>query len=215
MQVVKYDNIANRIMYYWTKLYSGDIREGEGYEKLHKTIVILITDFELDVTKDIPKFHTEWKIRETEYSKIVLTNVLEIHIIELPKVENKNKENNKLMVWTKFLKTPEEIGDEDMKENEEVKKAKEELDKIKQDKRERELAELRLKYIRDQKAIQSYGFRTGEEKGMKAGMEKGMKKGIKEEKIRNAKKMLELNMPIEQIKQITGLSQDEIEKINK
>lgn len=86
MQVVKYSNIEKRIMYYWSKLYAGEIHEGEDYNKLKKTIVILLSDFELDVTKDIQKIHTKWEIKEEEYSKIVLTNVLEIHINLLTKV---------------------------------------------------------------------------------------------------------------------------------
>ena len=52
-----------------------------------------------------------------------------------------------------------------MDENAEVKKAKEELEKISSDEHERYLAELREKYIMDQKAIESAGYY----KGIKAG----------------------------------------------
>ena len=60
MQVIKYANIEKRILYYWSKLYSGEIHEGQDYNKLNKTILILIAEFELDNLKDIPKSHTKW-----------------------------------------------------------------------------------------------------------------------------------------------------------
>ena len=168
MQIVQSDNIEKRLMFYWSKLYSGDIKEGEDYNKLNKTIVILIADFELNSIKEIKKYHTKWQIREEEYSKIVLTGVLEIHIIELSKLMNKLKnkgidEKDKVMIWSLFIKNPEKIGENIMSENEDIKKAKEELDKIKQDKRERYLAELRDKHIRDTKSIERFGYNKGVE----------------------------------------------------
>ena len=81
MQVVKNSNIEKRILFYWSKLYYSQIQEGDNYNKLNKTIVILIADFELDNLKGINKYHTKWQIREEKYSEKVLTNVLEIHII--------------------------------------------------------------------------------------------------------------------------------------
>ena len=165
----------------------------------------MIADFILDRTKGVPKVHTEWKIRETEYSKIVLTNIFEVHIIELPKVKKihkKGEKKDKLTVWLRFAKSPESIGKEEM-ENKEIKKAKVEYDKINQDERERELAELRLKYIRDQNAIRDYGYDRGKEDGIKEGV-----KNI-------AKAMLENNIPLKQIMKCTGLSKEEIKEIGK
>ena len=119
-------------------------------------------------------------------------------------------------MWLKFIKSPESIGKEDM-ENKEIKKAKVEYDKINQDERERELAELRLKYIRDQNAIRDYGYDRGKEEGRKEGIkegkEEGIKEGIRNEKINVAKSMLKKNIPIEEIIEITGLSKEEFERL--
>ena len=107
--MVKKTNIEKRIMFYWSKLYSGEIKEGDDYNELHKTIAILIADFELDNLKTIEKFHTKWEIREEEYSKIVLTEVLELHIIELPKlIKQLNKKHtskkDKVVLWSLFIR---------------------------------------------------------------------------------------------------------------
>ena len=92
-------------------------------------------------------------------------------------------------------------------ENTGIKKAKELLKTISQDEEEIRKAELREKFIRDQHAIMLAGI----EQGIKQGIEQG----IMQEKQQTAKKLLELNTPIEQIKKITGLSKEEIEKIIK
>ena len=209
MQVVKYSNIEKRILYYWSKLYTSGIREGEDYNVLNKTIVILIADFELDIIKDIPKTHTKWEIREEEYKAKVLTNMLEINIIELPKLLKKVKnkridKKDKLSLWMTFFLSPEKIGVSDMEENVDIKKAKKELEKINQDEREKELARLRMKHIMDQKAIRQYGYEQGIEQGMKQGMKQILK---------IAKKLLEMNIPIEKVMEITNLTKEEIEQI--
>ena len=88
-------------------------------------------------------------------------------------------------------------------EDENINKAKKVLETISQDERERRLTELREKYRMDQHAI------------MLAGYDKGLKEGIEQEKQQVAKKLLEMNLPLKQIIEVTGLSKEEIEKIKK
>lgn len=84
-------------------------------------------------------------------------------------------------------------------EDENINKAKKVLETISQDERERRLTELREKYRMDQHAI----------------MLAGIEQGIMQEKQQVAKKLLEMNLPLKQIIEVTGLSKDEIEKITK
>ena len=72
LQVVEKDNIIERILYYWSRLYSKGIKAGEDYKILKKTIVILITDFEIEEIKE-EKCHTKWRIIEDKERKKVLT----------------------------------------------------------------------------------------------------------------------------------------------
>ena len=209
MQVVKYSNIEKRILYYWSKLYTSGIREGEDYNVLDKTIIILIADFELDITKDIPKTRTKWEIREEEYKCKVLTNMLEINIIELPKllkiVKNKRiDKKDKLSLWITFFLSLEKIGVSDMEKNKDIEKAKKELEKINQDEREKELARLRMKHIMDQKAIRQYGYEQGFEQGLKR---------EKERILKIAKDLIQMNIPIEKVMEITNLTKEEIKQI--
>ena len=56
-------------------------------------------------------------------------------------------------------------------------------------------------------------FEAGVEEGIKKGIEKGIEKGKKEGIIKIAKAMLEKNIPIETIMEITELTKEEIEKL--
>ena len=70
----------------------------------------------------------------------------------------------------------DENDEKNIKETKEaIKKAQENLEKISKDEHERYLAELREKYIRDQVAVQEYGYYKGKEEGIEEGRILGIK----------------------------------------
>lgn len=172
----------------------------------------MFSDYELDSLKEIPKFMTKWKIKEKDYTQFVLTDDLEICIIELPKFSKNKFMNSKTTLnnWLNFINNPEEPKMKD--ENKQVAKAREVLKEISSDAREIRLAELREKYIRDQKAIEDAGYYKGIEQGTK--MEKiESEKKLLNQKIEIAKKLLNQNIDIKIISETTGLSIKEISKL--
>ena len=221
MQVAQNDYIADRILWYWAKMYSTSINSGESYDSTKKTKCILIADFKLKQLTEIPEFRTRWKIREEKYTNIVLTDKLEIVIIELSKLENNSKEDKELQYWCEFIKNPEKVSNSIMEKNENIKKAKEELEKINADEKERRLAELREKAILDELAIKKTGYEEGKEAGIKEGMKAGKEAGIKEgirsgekaKQIEIAKKMIEKNTDIKFISEVTNLTMEEIKAL--
>ena len=162
----------------------------------------------------------KWNLREEDYGNLILTDAIEIVIIELPKFE-KYMDDTALADWVKFIINPKVI---DMS-NEEVKKAKEVLDEISQDENERHLAELREKYIMDQKAVEAagfdkglecgieQGFEQGIEQGRKQGIEQGIGQGLRQGIVQTAKKLKDRGVSIDIIIETTGLSIDEISKL--
>ena len=87
------------------------------------------------------------------------------------------------------------------KENKEIKKAMNTLDFISEDPKERE---------RHNSIIMAeYNRLTSEHNFFEAGVEEGKKEGV----IKTAKAMLEKNIPIETIMEITELTKEEIEKL--
>ena len=206
LQIVDKKNIIERILYYWSRLYSRQIKSGEDYKILQKAIVILITDFKIENLEELD-YHSRWKIMEDKQGKkIILTQKLEIDIIELPKIIGKEKEQDNLLDWLYFLENPKsERVTEKMKENENLKEAVKKLDNLSEDEKMQRIADLRQKAIMDEKAIY--------EKGLEVGIEKGIMEGSQKEKIEIAKKMLELKIDKKTIAEATGLTEQEIEKI--
>ena len=205
MQLIDQSNIIERILYYWSRLYTRQIKTGEDYSLLEKTIVILITDFEVKNLKEMD-YHSVWKIMDNKTGGKILTDKLEIDIIELPKIKGREKDKDKLLDWLYFLENPKsERVTEKMKENENLKEAVKKLDNLSEDEKMQRIADLRQKAIMDEKAIY--------EKGLEVGIEKGIMEGSQKEKIEIAKKMLDLKIDKETIAEATGLTEQEIEKI--
>ncbi len=216
MQVASNDYIADRILWYWANMYVHSIQKGNTYDMTRKTICILIADFDVKNLENISKYRTDFKLRESENKDVILTEKIEIVIIELRKlenIENLNELEKELLNWCKFIKNPDKVEESIMTENENIRKAKEELDKISQDKRERRLAELREKAIMDNLAIKKSGYNAGKEEGKKEGRLEWKIEGKQEQKIEIARKMLEDKIDVNIISKYTGLNQKEIENL--
>ena len=53
MQMVERDKLLERILYYWAKVYTRNIKKGKDYIVLQKTIEVLIINFEIKELKDL------------------------------------------------------------------------------------------------------------------------------------------------------------------
>ena len=106
-----------------------------------------------------------------------------------------------------------------MEKNEDIKVATQGLQKISKDKVAQRIAELRFKALLDEIDNRLTGERIGREKASKeyeekiAELKEKSSKEFEEKIAKQVHKMLKLNIPIKQISEITGLSEQEIEKI--
>lgn len=193
MQIAKQDTIIERLLFYWSRLYSRQIKSGNDYSVLQKTIVILIANFEINFLKDLEYF-TKWKIIEEKHRSTILTDKFEICIIELPKVDELKDKDGELLDWLFFLINPESNRVvEKMKVNKELREAQEKLEEISNNEQLEQLAWLRYKAILEENTARS----------------EGMKRGV----IEVAKKLLKNKADISLICDVTGLSIEEIENI--
>ena len=208
MLMIYRDMLIERILWYWAKLYSGQLKNGDDYASLKKTLEVLIVNDNIPSLKGILKPCTKWHIREDEIFSDVLTDKFRIVIIELPKVEQaylKNKDNL-LLQWMMFLLNPESLEvSEIMQESESIKVATKELEEISENEINQRIAELREKARRDDAALLSTGKRLGREEAQKE---------MEELKFQIVKKLLLLKIPFEQISEITGISVSELENIS-
>lgn len=72
---------------------------------MKRTIVILIADFEILGLEELVYF-TKWKLIETKERKVILTEYMEVDIIEIPKIYRLKEEENKLLEWIYFFEEP-------------------------------------------------------------------------------------------------------------
>ena len=199
VQVINYHDIDKRVLDYWAKMYRTSIHKGDkDYLGMKKTIIILISAFEVDNLKEVEDYHTVYKIIEEKHQK-VLTDVFEVDIIELPKAKEEIekgtfKEVGNLKKWIRFFIDPFEEGKSKMEEMpEEIKKAYEELQKLNANEAEREIAERRYMDL--------------------LSLEYAKKYEREEEKKEIAKGMLKMNFEINVIAELTGLTKEEIENL--
>lgn len=191
-------NMIKRSLYYWSKLYSEQLNEGEDYNILKRTICINILNFKYLKTR---KFHSGYRLKEI-YSNEELTDVAEIHFIEIPKLEEGTDEKDMLVAWIEFLKDPESEKVRSLEMSiEEIRQAKDELIRMSNDDTQRQLYEMRAKTLKDKISALNEAER------------KGMQKGEKKKAIEIAKSMINIGLDKDTISTATGLDILEIEKL--
>ena len=200
IQLLKRTDFTKRLLWYLTRMYSSQINRGNKYNQLKKVVLIAIIDFELEQTKEFNEMETIWNFIETKKREKILTEDLEVRIIELNKAKDMYKSNKKdeKAQWMLFLDNPNSKEVKIiMKENDEINDAVIKVKEMTEDEKMERLAFLRQKAIMDEDGIREAGYEDGE---------KNAKKEI-------AKKLLREGKDIEYIKELTRLSEEEIKSI--
>lgn len=206
MQLVYFEFWENRTLYYLSKMYTDQIKEGEDYNVLKKCIQVSIFDhvyFEADDRCYRRITFRDDKLKE-EY-----TDLMEIHILELPKLPVEQKDETDLMQWMRFLGGKSREDFEKMAEkNPEMKEAYDMLDRMSADERKRLEYEERQKLLRDKNMILKDGKRKYER-----GLREGRVEGRTEERICLVKKLYDKGMDSSQISELIGLDKEQVEEM--
>ncbi len=209
MQVAPDKSYLQRILYYLAKLFSGQLKEKDPYENLCKVISISILNFNfIEDESDLYNIYRFLNIK----SKKELTDLTEIQFIELPKFQRDKprKDMSLFEKWLLALKFGERyviennIPDE-LKEEEEIVMALQEMVRASNDDEVREILEMRSKALHDE-ASRLYQAKM-------EGREKGREEGIQKEKFNTAIKLHDKAYSIELISDITGLPIEKLKQI--
>ena len=213
-------NMVQRTLYYWSKIYSDQLGESENYKNLARTVCINILNFKL---LDNDRYHNTYRLKEITTNE-ELTDIEEIHFIELPKSkEIKSEEVNNidsLLKWIEFIKEPEsetvrilELTDES------IRKAKTQLYKLSLDKKTIEQYRIREKALYDEISALENSREKGLKEGVKIGKEEGRKEGLKEGELKAnrkiAKNLLSKGVELKEIAKIVELDENLVEEIIK
>ena len=198
VQIAKPVDMKKRAMFYWSKLYSYQIGKGEDYSLLKDVISINLLNFIL--FKEHKRCHSSCHITD-DFDKNTVIKDFEMHFIELPKFKisdiKRLKKSEKWFALFSNRCTDEELEEIAMSEPS-IKKALEYQNYFMHDEK------LRYKYELQEKAIRDYNS------SMRASKQEGIREGIQSERKTIAINLLKANMSIDFISQNTGLSQQEI-----
>jgi predicted transposase/invertase (TIGR01784 family) len=194
--------IKERMIYALCKSMSLQLRSGEKYKKLEKVIGIQITDFALLKGKDERnEFHNMYTFMN-EKTHTVFSDIIEMHILELPKVPKDMTGDDMLVYWTLFLgaKNQEEM-DMIAQLNPVIKDAAIELRKISANEK---MQWLEKQYVENE---------WREQDMMNTAYNNGLNIGINEGELNVARKLKKKGYTIVEIMDITGFEQSVKEKL--
>ncbi|WP_300712146.1 Rpn family recombination-promoting nuclease/putative transposase [uncultured Brachyspira sp.] len=167
---------ADRALFYLSKMYTEQIKQGQSYDVFKKCVNISILNFTL-----FPKeteFYSCFHIRE-DTRNFLYTDKMEFHVIELPKLPEEIKENSSdIELWARFINAERKEELEMIAtKNPYIESAYQQLQVISQDKEKRLEYEAREKAIRDYNQAMKEAKETGWETGREVGREEGEKIG--------------------------------------
>lgn len=163
MQVAPFEFWNNRVIFYLSKMYAEQVKEGDKYKNLKPCIQVSILNFNL--------FHEDRTcFREIAFcdltTKQKYTDLLEIYVLELKKLPPEQKEEPLIIKWMRFLAAESREDFEKMAgEDNYINEAYEVLQKLSADERKR------LEYEARQKAIRYYDSQmsSSREEGIRIG----------------------------------------------
>lgn len=194
-------------------MYTDQLKAGESYDKLKKCIHVGILDF------------VHFPDDDRCYRKIIFcdkdtgeeyTDLLEIHVLELEKLPEKEQNESGIIRWMRFLGAKSRREFEKMaKEDAYIDEAYEMLKHMSADEKKR------LEYEAREKAIRDYNsqIQASREEGRKEGREEGLAIGVEQGEQRKAvsiiTNMLRKGKSLEEIADMTGENLEEIQEIQK
>ena len=189
---------ADRMTYYATRAFSSQMFKGDPYSSLKAVIAIAVTTFEM--FSQLDSIHTTFRLTAKADSNVVLTNLLQMHILEAApqKIDRAAKLPSSLRAWMNFfyyshLKSEAEMStllqDQPM-----VGQAYEKFQQFNRDERLRALDEAHQRFLHDQAT--------------------DIEEGIAQKTIEIARNMKLKGYPTGDIADMTGLAYDAIERLD-
>jgi predicted transposase/invertase (TIGR01784 family) len=210
IQVDSYLPLRERIVYYVSKMVTEQIGKGQKYDVIKRVISVVITDFA--VIDGSPGYHHTFRLYDARHN-IELTDLVEIHTLELPKLPMQ-QDGSELWSWLKLFDTQKE---EDLtmlaEQKPMLRKVVGILQELSQDERARLLYEQQEKWRMDYESSMSNATRIGLQRGREEGRQEGLEEGLEKGRREMAKKMKADGLSVSMIATYTNLSAEEIETL--
>lgn len=201
MQRNDYKDFEQRSTFYFSKIYSSQLKESQLFHELKPVIVINILDFVLYNHTD--NFHSKLIVVDAENRAVRLNPYYETHFLEIPKFQKTCYDaTTPQEKWMLFFKEPKK---ETLKElsmhSQEIAQAFESLEVLSHNPNKRAEYEARMKELLDIK------------NGMYVNRLEGIKEGKAEAHRETAKVLKSLGTPYDVITKATGLTKEQIDAL--
>jgi len=189
MQLVDAMGFTDRVLYYWSKIYSSMLNRGDIYEQLRPVISIVVTRFEL--FPQLTDLHNVFTLSAEKDPAVLFSDQIEIHSLELidTKLERLVREAEdlhgnqfQLQNWMEYLRNGNRKTEAEMDTlictTPGLGETHARYTQFTEDDELRELAFAREKYERDHLARLTLAERKGREEGLYLGLAKGREEGL-------------------------------------
>ena len=195
VQLTDQGNMDKRTLFYWGKMYLENIKQGQDYTSLEKVITINILDFEFLGTESYQSSFHLWEDIEKDY---MLTDVVEIHFLELPKFRKKKDKDyreNAIERWLMFLEkdTPETTLKELMSLDTAIEKAEQKIEYLSSDEETMRIYYERERSLHERANMISSAEESGDLNRAKIAIRNMLSKGMSKELI---SEMLEVSIDL-------------------
>ncbi|MBR3732402.1 MAG: Rpn family recombination-promoting nuclease/putative transposase [Spirochaetales bacterium] len=202
MQIANKGDMIPRTLHYMSRMISDQLKSGMPYSELQQAICINFLDFEL--------FHSNKNIhnvfRYRNENNEILTNLTQIHFVELPKIKKDGIIDNEMLKnWVNFINDPKSKEvDLLICEHAEINKARNILSMSNLKQRILQKYYDRQDRLLEKNSWEAYGKRQ---------KEAGFAEGSHSKAIETAHNLLQMGLSKEQVAQGTGLSLSEIQDL--
>jgi len=222
IQVAPYDFFGMRLLFYWAKLYSSQLKSGQTYDDLRKTIVISLIDFNyFKDPKGKEKYHRRIGLCDLDTKEVYeQTDGLELQFVELKKFKMELPDvHSTLERWITFINKAHEYTKDNLPKelanDENIKSAMEQLEVMYFNDVEKEHYESQEKKYLDKLSYEKQEKLRQEQELQKIenAENKGKNEGKMEKSIEIAKGLKTDGIPNNIIAKNTGLTIEQIEKL--
>lgn len=200
IQVRNDPDYRDRTLFYWSELYTSELKEGDEYGELKKAIAVNIINFNMFEGEN---YHTEVQTTIKETGE-VFSDKFSIHFFELKKVGKKVDPNNRKALWLQFINAESEEELEMIKNTGVpiMKDAVRVIYDMSDDTRIKEIARIREKAMHDEASALGNAKREGIEEGVLKTIIGLVKDGI----LTLADAAMRADMTVPEFKKKTGLN---------
>jgi predicted transposase/invertase (TIGR01784 family) len=204
VQIRKTPYMAERVAFSTGRNLARQIGPGQSYAAIARVVTIVIADY--DMIPDSKSYHHIFKLYDKD-NGVLLTDVMEIHTLELrklPETAGADDKESELLDWLRLIRSESEEEIEMLAtKTKEMKTTVARLKQLSADERARMIAEARDLYLMDEATRREVA------------VAEGVARGVVEGELKMVKQMLINGIEIETISKVSGMSADEIRALMK